>query len=199
MTLFDVLALAAGTTLIRFLHRLRRKLVGEDRYFSFSDFIVEERHVESRGFFYMAIPPFLGGMLIALVPDTDAVTATVAGFLAAFLAVWPVFSFPYLLLEVHLLPYWGKLRFLYVIFLGSSATLAYLGFVVERRLAPLTDVFTESGVWKAFVNDLAANAVYDVVKGVVVAALIAGGVYIGRERRRIGAAVEREREVEGDG
>lgn len=196
MTLFDVLTLAVGTTLIRFLHRVRRKVVGEERYFSFSDFLVEERHVQSRGFLYMAIPPFLGGMLLGLIPGVNAVTVASAGFLAAFLAVWPVFSFPYHLLEDHLLPYWGKLRFLYLIFVGSSATLAYAGLLVQRKVAPLATSFGGSQAWETFLNDLAANAIYDAVKALILAALVAGGVYISRERRRIGEAVGRQRELE---
>jgi hypothetical protein len=83
MILFQLLGLALGTGLIRVLHIVRRRLTGEDKYFSFSDFLIEEKRVHSRGFLYMALPPLLGGFVMALVPGIQGITVAAAGFLAA--------------------------------------------------------------------------------------------------------------------
>lgn len=86
------LALAAGTALILLLHAIRRRL-SWDNYFVFADFLVEERHVTTRGFVYMALPPLIVGFAMALIPPVHPLTIAGAGFLAAFLGVWPVFNF----------------------------------------------------------------------------------------------------------
>lgn len=190
---FQFLVLAIGTILIRFLHAIRRRISWE-KYFSFSDFLVEERHVQSRGFIYMALPPLIGGFAMALVPGVHPITVAAAGFLAAFIGVWPVFQFPDQLLDEYLLPYWGKLKFLYVIFLGFSTSLAYLGWLLSKALLPLVSSMTGTRAWQQFLDGLAANAIYDSAKALALFLFVTGGVYLSRERKRLGAEVDRKRE-----
>ena len=178
----------AGTILIRFLHRVRRRISGRDGYFSFSDFLVEDRIIEHRAFIWMALPPLAGGVAVSLWPGVDALIAAGAGLAAAFLGVWPVFQFPYHVLDDYLQPYWGKLRYLYILFIGSSGALAYLGYVTRTKLAPIAAGLMRTNAWRDFLDNLAANAMYDVLKCAVVALLVAGGVYVNRKRNEIGTA-----------
>lgn len=187
------LALAVGSALILLLHAIRRRL-SWDNYFVFADFLVEERHVTTRGFVYMALPPFVVGFAIALFPSVDPLTAAGAGFLAAFLGVWPVFQFPDYLLDEYLLPYWGKLRFLYVLFVAFSTTLAYAGFLLSRTAVPLLTDIGGTNAWHQFLDSLAANAIYDFVKWATI--ILVSGFYISRQRKRIGAEVERKKDEE---
>jgi hypothetical protein len=196
MIVLQFVAFALGTILIRVLHTARRKLTGEDKYFSFSDFLLDEKHVRTRGFVYMALAPFLGGLVLGLWPAVDPIVAVAAGFAAAFLGVWPVFKFPYHLLEEHLLPYWGKLKFLYILFLGFSTALAYLGCVAAREIAPIMLRFGESNAWESFLNNIAANAVYEVLRATIIGILVLSGLYVSRERQLIGAQIEKQREKE---
>lgn len=190
------LLFAAGTALIRLLHAVRRRLVGEDKYFSFSDFLVEEQHVQVRGFVYSALPAFLGGGVLALFPAVHPVVAVSAGLSAAFLGVWPVFKFPNHLLDEYLLPHWGKLKFLYVLFVGFSGALSYVGFLTAREAIPLVMRVGGTNAWETFLDDLAANAIYDTAKAVIVGLLMLGGVYVTRERKRIGKSIEEEKQKE---
>ncbi|MEO6331581.1 MAG: hypothetical protein ABIP09_03365 [Gemmatimonadaceae bacterium] len=190
------LLFAAGTALIRLLHAVRRRLVGEDKYFSFSDFLVEEQHVQVRGFVYSTLPAFLGGGVLALFPAVHPVVAVSAGLTAAFLGVWPVFKFPYHLLDEYLLPHWGKLKFLYVLFVGFSGALSYVGFLTAREAIPLVMRVGGTAAWETFLDDLAANAIYDTARTIVVATFMLGGVYVTRERKRIGKAIEDEKHKE---
>jgi hypothetical protein len=192
---FQLLALAVGTTLIRFLHLLRRRL-GWKKYFSFSDLLVEEQQVTARGFLYMALPPFLGGVAMGVVPSIHPATAAAAGLLAAFIGVWPVFQFTDQLLDEHLIKHWSKLKFLYVLFVGFSTSLAYTGFVAARTSLPLVVELTGTTAWQQFLDNLAANAIYDSVKTLAIAGLIGSGLYVTRERKRIGAEVGKEKEEE---
>lgn len=146
----------------------------------------------------MMIPPLLGGALVALWPGAVSASAALAGFTAAFLTVWPVLQFPYHLLERHLQPYWGKLRFIYALFVGSSTALAYLGFVAVRSLVPAIPRVTGATAWQNFLDDVAANAIYDFVKYLIISALVLGGYVVNRERKRIGMAAEAERRREED-
>jgi hypothetical protein len=189
------LALAAGTTLIMMLHAVRRRLSWE-KYFIFSDFLVEERHVTTRGFVYMALPPLVVGFAMGLVPIIHPLTITAAGFLAAFLAVWPVFQFPDYLLDEYLLPYWGKLKFLYVLFTAFSTTLSYAGFLLARTALPLVRDIGATNAWHQFLDSFAANAIYDLVKWAGISLLLASGLYISGQRKRIGAEVEKKKEEE---
>jgi hypothetical protein len=192
---FQFLMLTVGTTFIRFLHGIRRRLFWQ-KYFSFSDLLVEEQQVTARGFLEMAVPPFLGGFVMALFPAVHPITVSAAGFLAAFLGVWPVFQFPYQLLDEYLLPYWGKLKFLYALFLGFSTSLAYLGFLLSRAAVPLVQTMTGTNAWQKFLDDLAANAIYDAVKGVTLALFFASGLYLSRQRKRIGTEIGKKRDAE---
>jgi hypothetical protein len=72
----------------------------------------------------------------------------------------------YHLLEEHLLPYWGKLSFG-----GSNA-------------------------WESFLNNIAANAVYEVLRATIIGILVLSGLYVSRERQLIGAQIEKQREKE---
>lgn len=189
------LALAVGTVLILLLHVIRRRLNWE-KYFIFSDFLVEERHVTARGFVYMALPPLIVGFAMALIPAIHPVTVAAAGFLAAFLGVWPVFQFSDYLLEEYLLPYWRKLKFLYVLFVAFSTTLAYAGFLLSRTVLPVASGITGTSAWHQFLDDFAANAMYDFVKWGIVSLLLASGFYISGQRKKIGAEVERKKHEE---
>jgi hypothetical protein len=141
----------------------------------------------------MTLAPFLGGLAMGLVPAVHPMTVAAAGFLSAFLGVWPVFQFPDLILDEYLLPYWKKLRFLYVLFLGFSTSLAYAGFVVAHASLPILVDVTGTRAWQQFLDNLAANAIYDGAKAVVVSVLIGSGLYVARERKRIGTAIEKKR------
>jgi hypothetical protein len=190
---FQFLVAAIGTVLIRFLHVVRRRLSWE-KYFSFSDFLVDERHVQSRGFIYMALPPLVGGLVMGIVPGVHPITVAAAGFLAAFIGVWPVFQFPDQLLDEYLLPYWGKLKLLYIIFLGFSTSLAYLGWLLAREAPPILSSVTGTRAWQQFLDGLAANAIYDSAKALAIFIFVTGGLYISRERKRIGGEIDKKRE-----
>lgn len=109
--------------------------------------------------------------------------------MAAFMGVWPVFKFPHLLDE-YLLPHWSKLRYLYVLFIGFSAALSYLGFLAMKEAAPLVVRIGGTGAGQRFLDDVAANTIYDLVKAAVLGVLVLGGVYVTRERKRIGNDIE---------
>lgn len=187
------LALAAGTAFILILHAVRRRL-SWDQYFVFADFLVEERHVTARGFVYMALPPLIVGFGMAFIPAIHPFTIAAAGFLAAFLGVWPVFQSPDLLLDEYLLPYWGKLKFLYVLFVAFSTTLAYAGFLLHRTVLPLATVIAGTSAWHQFLDSFAANAMYDLVKWAIV--ILLGGFYLNGQRKKIGEEVEKKKEEE---
>jgi hypothetical protein len=192
MTTWQLLLVAVGTVLIRLLNAARRRLAGPDRYFSFSDFIDEEKYIHTHGFLLVALPPLLGGALISFLPDVHASVAVAAGFAAAFLGVWPVLQHPYQLLNENLQYYWPKLRMLYFLFIGSSAALAYLGFVSARALVPLGLSLIGTSVWHKLVEDIAANALYDILKVLLLSLLSFGGYIAFRERMKVGkAALER--------
>jgi hypothetical protein len=185
-TLLVLLAVMAGTTAIRLLSRLRRRLSGEDASSSFSDFLIEDRVVEYRGFVWLALPPFIGGMLLAFWPGANGGSAGAARFFAAFLSVWPVYRFPVHLLEEYLRPFWPKLRVLFALFVGMSASLAYVGFIIVDRMLPAHGVLSRASVWKQFLDGLVTNAVYGPAKYGLATILVLGGVYFNRERVRIG-------------
>lgn len=192
MMLYQFLATVLGAVLIRFLHVVRRRVSGSDRYFSFSDFLIEERTIQSRGVLGMALPPLVGGVALAALPGVAPVSAAAAGFLAAFLGVWPVYAFPYQLLDRHLIRYWGKLKYLYALFVGFSTAMCYVGFVAARAAVPVMKYATGTRAWDQFMDTLGANALYDAFKWGVIALLTAGGVYVSRERKRLGDQVSRE-------
>lgn len=196
--MLQLVAFAFGTLAIRFLHRVRRGLSGSEGYFTFSDFLIEDRVIEHRAFVIMILPPLFGGALLAVWEGVQPATAAAAGFMAAFLGVWPVYRWPLQLLEEHLHPYWKKLRFLYALFVGLSMALAYAGFVVARSVAPYLVRLTTTAAWRQFLDDLAANAIYDLSKLALGGLLFAGGLYANRERNRIGrlAAAERDKDWE---
>lgn len=191
----QLIALAVGTVVIRFLHRVRRKLSGTRGYFSFSDFLVEDQSIRDRAFIWMTLPPIAGGVLLSFWPGADSSLAAAAGFMAAFLGVWPVFQFPFELLDEYLQPYWHKLKYLYLIFVGTSSALSYLGFLLRLRLAPLGQSVTQTHAWQAFLDNLAANAMYDVLKYGVVTLLVLGGIYVNKRRQTIGIAAGQAREA----
>lgn len=193
---FQILALFVGTALIRLLHTVRRKLTGEDKYFSFSDFLVEEQHVQVRGFVYSALPPLAGGAILGTVSTIHPIVAASAGFAAAYLGVGPVFRFPLQLLDDHLLPYWHKLKFLYVLFVGFSTALAYVGFEIAQQAIPLMVSMTRTGGWQTFLDEVAANAIYDLAKAAVVGLFVLSGLYVTRERKRIGDQIAEAKQKE---
>jgi hypothetical protein len=187
------LVVLLGTVLIRTLHLARRRLSRAAHYFSFSDFLVEARQVRSRGFIMMAVPPLLGGVAISLIPGVEPLTVGISGFLAAFLGVWPVLQFPDQLLDEYLLPYWSKLRLLYVLFLGFSTAVSYGGAKLVHIARALAPKVAATSAWTKFLDDLAANAIYDILKGVLFLVLIASGLYVHLERMRIGLEVDQKK------
>jgi len=194
---YQFLCALAGTFVIRTLHIVRRRVVGVDRYFTFSDFLIDERNVHSRGFFEMTLPAVTAGVILGLVPGTQPATAIAAGLGAAFLDVWPVFRFRYHLLERYLLERWDKLKLLYVLFVALSAGLTYVGFVAGHWLVALVRPLTGTTAWQKLRDDIAANALYDVLKFAVIWLSTAVlGLYLTRERKRIGESVDKEKKGE---
>lgn len=167
-------------------------MASPNRYFSFVDFLDEEKYIHTGGFLLIALPPLLGGAILSFIPDAQAPTAGAAGLVAAFLGVWPILQHPYHLLDEQLQRFWPKLRLLYFIFVGSSAALAYAGYVIGTLLIPFGTALVGTSAWNSFVEDVAANALYDLAKFLVVSALSVAGYLAVRERNRIGeTALER--------
>ena len=176
-----------GTVLIRGLHVVRRRIAGPNRYFSFADFLSEERTIQTGGFVAIALPPLIGGALLFVVPGGQAVTAAAAGFLAAFLGVWPIFQFPYQILDAYMLPHWPKLRFLYVVFVVASSALAYSGFLGVAWLVAIAAHTLGTARWGDVTTGLLTNALYDLVKAPLLLGLGLLSVrYANRQRQVLG-------------
>lgn len=189
-TLSVLLAVVAGSTIIRLLHRLVRRLSG-DGALSVSRFLVGGR-IEHRDLLWLAVPPVLGGMLVVFWPGTNGGVAGAAGVFAAFLDVWPVYQFPNALLEEDLQQFWPTLKILNVLYVGMSAALTYLGFIMIDRIVPVTGTLSRARAWQRFLDGISASALYGPVKYLLATLLVLGGVYFNHERARIATmAVER--------
>ena len=188
-TLSVVLAVFVGATIVRFCHyaaqRLRRGKAGT----GFLDVLAPADDVKYSDILWIALPPIAGGMILAFWPGTNGGVAGAAGLLAGFLAVWPVFRFPRQLLRKDLQPFWPKLKPLYSLFVGTSAALTYLGFIVVDRILPEAGTLARARLWVQFLHSLSANAIYGPTKYGLVAVLVIGAVYFTREWVRIGEHV----------
>ena len=185
-TLSVLLAVVAGATIIRLLHRAVRWLSGRDRSFNASAVLVRDR-VDRRDLLLLAVPPILGGMLVVFWPATNGGIAGASGLLAAFLDVWPVYQFPGDLLDDDLLQFWPTLKILNGLFVGMSAALTYLGFIVVDRIVPVSGTLSRARAWQRILDGMSASARFGPVKYALATLLVLGGLYFNRERARIGA------------
>ncbi len=131
-TLSVLIAVVVGVALIHLLSGLQRRLRHETNAGSRLDAAILDIDVKYRELVWIAIPPVVGGMLLALWPAVNGGIAG-AGFCAAFLTVWPVYRFPDQRLADNLRAFWPKLKVLYCGFVGMSAALTYFGFVIVDR------------------------------------------------------------------
>lgn len=92
------------------------------------------------------------------------------------------------------MPYWGKLKFLYVLFVAFSTTLAYAGLLLGRMALPVATDIRGTNAWHQFLDSFAANAMYDFVKWASI--ILVSGLYISGQRKKIGAEVEKKKEEE---
>ena len=185
-TLSVLLAVMVGAAIVRFLDKVELRLRGERDGAGFFDALVPRDGVRYSDFVWIAFPPVAGGMLLAFWPGTNGGAAGAAGFLAGFLAVWPVYRFPLQLLREDLRPFWPKLKLLYGLFVGMSAALTYLGFIVVDRILPVAGTLARARVWVQFLDRVSASALYGPAKYALATLLVIGGVYFNRERVRIG-------------
>ncbi len=190
-TLSVLLAVAVGAALVRFLDNVERRLRGAGDGAGSFDALVPSDDVGYWDFVWVALPPVVGGMLLAFWPGTNGGAAGAAGLLAGFLAVWPVYRFPLQLLREDLRPFWPKLKLLYSLFVGMSAALTYFGFIVVDRMLPVAGTLARARVWVQFLDRVSASALYGPAKYVLATLLVIGGVYFNRERVRIGERVHR--------
>ena len=184
-TLSVLLAVVAGATIIRLLHRGVRRLTGHDASFSVSGFFTAERAFEYRDLLWLVFPPFIGGMLVVFWPATNGGIAGASGFFAAFLDVWPIYQYPTALLEEGLQEFWPRLKVLNAAFVGMSAAVTYVGFVIVDRIVPVAGTLSRARAWQRFLEGLSANAVYGPAKYAVATLLVLGGLYINRELVRV--------------
>jgi len=185
-TLSVLLAVMVGAAIVHLLDKVELRLRGERDGAGFFDALVPRDGVRYSDFVWMALPPVAGGMLLAFWPGTNGGSAGAAGFLAGFLAVWPVYRFPLQLLRAELRPFWPKLKLLYGLFVGMSAALTYLGFIVVDRILPMAGTLARARAWVQFLDRVSASALYGPAKYALATLLVIGGVYFNRERVRIG-------------
>lgn len=189
-TLSVLLAVVAGATVIRLLHRLVRRLSGADAL-SVSRFLLGGR-TEHQDLLWLAVPPVLGGMLVVFWPGTNGGVAAAAGVFAAFLDVWPVYQFPNALLEEDLQQFGPTMKILNVLYVGMSAALTYLGFIMVDRFVPDSGTLSRARAWQRFLEGMSGSALYGPVKYLLALLLVVGGVYFNHERARMASrAVER--------
>ena len=188
-TLSVVLAVFVGAALVRFCHYAEHRLLRDKAGTGFLDVVVPGDDVKYSDFVWIALPPIAGGTVLAFWPATNGGSAGAAGLLAGFLAVWPVYRFPVQLLREDIQPFWPKLKFLYGLFVGVSAALTYLGFIVVDRILPVAGTLARARLWVEFLNTLIANAVYAPAKYALAGVLAIGAVYVNREWVRIAEQV----------
>lgn len=185
-TLSVLLAVIVGATLVQVLNSLENRLRGKTNQTGLLDSLLPDDHVKYWDFVWMAVPPVAGGMLLAFWPGVNGGVAGAAGFLAAFLSVWPVYRFPVQLLGEGLQPFRSRLMVLYGLFMGMSAALTYAGFIVVDRLLPDAGTLERARVWVQFLDRLSSGALYRPAKYGLATLLVVGGLYFNRERVRIG-------------
>ena len=184
-TLSVLIAVVVGVALIHLLSALQRRLRHETNAGSRLDAAILGIDVKYRELVWIAIPSVVGGMLLALWPAVNGGIAGAAGFFAAFLTVWPVYRFPDQLLADNLRAFWPKLKVLYCGFVGMSAALTYLGFViVDRRLSD-AGTLARAERWEQLLNRLSGIAVHGPGKYVLATLFGLGGLYLIRERVKI--------------
>ena len=184
-TLSVVLAVVVGATIIRLLHRGVRRLTGHGSSFSVAGFFMEDRVFDHRDLLWLVFPPLVGGMLVVFWPGTNGGIAGASGFFAAFLDVWPIYQYPAVLLEEGLYEFWPKLKILSAVFVGMSAAVTYVGFIIVDRIVPVAGTLSRARVWQQFLEGLSANAIYGPAKYVVATLLVLGGLYFNRELVRV--------------
>jgi len=189
-TLSVLLAVTVGAAIVRILDTVERRLRGNGDAARFFDPLVPRADVRYSDFVWIALPPIAGGMLLAFWPGTNGGAAGAAGLLAGFLVVWPVYRFPLQLLREDLRPFWPKLKLLYVLFVGMSAALTYVGFIVVDRILPVSGTLARARDWVQFLDRVSAGAMYGPAKYGLATLLVIGGVYFNRERVRIGERVQ---------
>lgn len=188
-TLSVLLAVVFGATIVRFCYYAERRFRGAKADNWFLDVLVPGDDVKYLDFVRIALPPSVGGMILAFWPGTNGGAAEAAGMLAGFLSVWPVYRFPMQLLGSELQPFWPKLKFLYSLFVGTSAAFTYLGFHVMDRILPDAGTLARAQLWVQFLGRVSADVDYGRAKYVAAALLVIGGAYFNRERVRISGQV----------
>jgi len=189
-TLSVLIAVVVGVALIHLLSGLQRRLRHESNAGSRLDAAILGIDVKYRELVWIAIPPVVGGMLLALWPAVNGGIAGAAGFCAAFLTVWPVYRFPDQLLADNLRAFWPKLKVLYCGFVGMSAALTYLGFViVDRRLSD-AGTLARAERWEQLLNRLSGIAVHGPGKYILATLFGLGGLYLIGERVKIDSRAE---------
>ena len=185
-TLSVLLAVVAGVALIHLVGGVERRFRGNTGAADLFDALIPGDNAGYRDLVRIAIPPVVGGMLLAFWPGANGGVAGAAGFFAAFLSVWPVYRFPLQLLHEDLQPFWPKLKVLYSLFVGMSTALTYLGFIVVDRILPVAGTLARAERWVQILDRLSASAIYAPAKYAFAALLVIGGIYFNRERIRIG-------------
>jgi hypothetical protein len=188
-TLAVLLAVLVGATIVLLCNYVEDRLRGRTARTGFLDVLVPGDGVKYSDFVWIALPPITGGMILAFWPATNGSAAGAAGLLAGFLVVWPMYRFPVQLLREDLRPFWPKLRLFYSLFVGLSAALTYLGFIVVDRSLPVAGTLARARLWVHFLERVPANAIYGPTKYGAAALLVIGGVYFIREWVRIRAQV----------
>ena len=183
-TLSVLLAVFVGAMIVRLCTYAKRRMRGEAGG-AFVDVLVPREDVKYSDFVWMALPPIAGGMILAFWPGTNGGDAGAAGLLAGFLTVWPMYRFPIQFLPEDLRPFVPKLKVLSALFVGMSAALTYVGFIVVDRILPVAGTLARAQVWVQFLQRLSANTMYGPAKYGVVGLALTGGVYFNRERVRI--------------
>jgi hypothetical protein len=185
-TLSVLLAVVAGAALIHLVSGVQRRFRGNTNAADLFDALVPSDAARYRDLVWIAIPPVVGGMLLAFWPGTNGGVAGAAGLFAAFLSVWPFYRFPLQLLPEDLQPFWPRLKVLYSLFVGMSAALTYLGFIIVDRILPVAGTLARAQRWVQILDRLSASAIYGPAKYGLATLLVIGGMYFNRERVRIG-------------
>jgi hypothetical protein len=71
-----------------------------------------------------------------------------------------------------------------------------VGFTASRLAIPIATRLAGTQAWDQFVQSLAANALYDIAKAATVSIFVLGGLYVSRERKRIGGEIAEKKEKE---
>ena len=185
-TLSVLLAVVAGVALIHLVSGVERRFRSDTISADLLDALIPRDSAGYRDLVRIAIPPVVGGMLLAFWPGTNGGVAGAAGFFAAFLSVWPVYQFPLQLLPEDLYPFWPNLKVLFGGLVGMSTVLTYLGFIIVDRTLPVAGTLARAQRWVQILDRLSASRIYGPAKYGFATVLVIGGIYFNRERIRIG-------------